>query len=120
MTTTCNRLGAVLFTFAALASLSVASIARDQIVIRAGQLLDGKGGAARNAVIAVEGSRIASVGQAAPPRMHYDFTRLTVMPGMIDTHVHLRALAQRVRGARLCHGRLHGRRARQPAHRSGF
>jgi imidazolonepropionase-like amidohydrolase len=45
----------------------------------------------RNAVVAVEGSRIAKVGDGAAETATYDFPRFTVMPGMIDAHVHIGA-----------------------------
>lgn len=57
------------------------------IVIKAGTLLDGKGGTARNASIVVEGATIARVGTQAG-EVTYDLTGLTIMPGWIDTHVH--------------------------------
>jgi imidazolonepropionase-like amidohydrolase len=58
------------------------------IVIKAGTLLDGKGGTLRNTSIVVEGERIARIGAQASP-VTYDLTGLTVMPGWIDTHVHI-------------------------------
>src|SRR5262245_4667951 len=58
------------------------------ITIRAGLLLDGKGGSQRNASVVVQGSKIQSVSSnAANPT--YDLSKLTVLPGMIDTHVHI-------------------------------
>jgi imidazolonepropionase-like amidohydrolase len=62
------------------------------IVIRAGRLLDGRGGVRRNVSIVVDGSTIATVGRegaAATEAPTYDFSRLTVLPGLIDTHVHI-------------------------------
>src|SRR5262245_1763546 len=58
------------------------------IVIRAGELIDGKGGVQRNVTIVVEGTKIKSIG-ASNQKPTYDFSTVTVMPGMIDTHVHL-------------------------------
>ena len=58
------------------------------ITIRAGTVLDGKGGVVRNAVLVVRGSKIERVGPASGPAT-YDFQRLTVLPGMIDVHVHI-------------------------------
>ena len=68
-----------------------ALVAAQTIVIRAGQLIDGKGGVSRDMVIAVEGNRIAGISPAplTNARVTYNLERLTVMPGMIDTHVHL-------------------------------
>ncbi len=61
------------------------------IVIQAGTLMDGKGGVARNVSIQVEGARIARLGPTAPDKtaLVYDLKGLTVLPGWIDTHVHL-------------------------------
>jgi imidazolonepropionase-like amidohydrolase len=58
------------------------------MTIKAGNLLDGKGGRLTNAAVVVEGSRIVKVGPAGPQET-YDLERLTLLPGMIDTHVHL-------------------------------
>lgn len=58
------------------------------IVIRAGMLLDGKGGAQRNADIVIQGSKIVKIdSQATTPT--YDLRSLTILPGLIDTHVHI-------------------------------
>ena len=51
-------------------------------------LLDGKGGTLKNQQIVIDGSRIRSVGAGKAPAT-YDLRGLTVMPGWIDTHVHL-------------------------------
>jgi imidazolonepropionase-like amidohydrolase len=59
------------------------------IVIRAGRLLDGKGGAIRKATIVVRGTRIEKVEANSKQPPGYDLSRLTVMPGWIDTHVHM-------------------------------
>src|SRR3954464_7048942 len=58
------------------------------ITIRTGRLLDGRGGAPRNVVIRIEGGRIVSVGQSAGPVTH-DLSKYTLLPGFIDTHVHI-------------------------------
>ena len=59
-----------------------------QIILRTGTLLDGKGGVLHDRDVVIEGSRIVAVrsehGQAT-----YDLRALTLMPGWIDTHVHL-------------------------------
>src|SRR5436305_1015616 len=52
------------------------------IVIRAGELIDGKGGVTRNVTIVVEGSKIKSIGPSNQ-KPTYDFSTVTVMPGMI-------------------------------------
>jgi imidazolonepropionase-like amidohydrolase len=63
-----------------------------QIVIDAGTVIDGKGAVLRNQRIVIEGSRIRSIGASpaaggiAPT---YNLNSMTIMPGWIDTHVHL-------------------------------
>jgi imidazolonepropionase-like amidohydrolase len=58
------------------------------IVIRAGMLLDGKGGALRSVDIVVQGSKIVKIAsQTGTP--NYDLRKLTILPGLIDTHVHI-------------------------------
>src|SRR5690348_18283132 len=59
------------------------------IVLRASTLLDGKGKTLHNTVVVVQGGKIVSVGEAAPKgAITYDLSRLTVLPGWIDAHVH--------------------------------
>jgi imidazolonepropionase-like amidohydrolase len=73
----------------ALILASSITFAQDQpIVIQAGTLLDGKGGVQRNVSIVVKGSKIEKIGGAAGKPTH-DLRKLTVLPGMIDTHVHI-------------------------------
>ena len=74
------------------ALLVLASTGRAQekpIVIRAGTVLDGKGGVARGTTVQVEGPRITRVGTAGVPAVTHNLQDLTVLPGWIDTHVHL-------------------------------
>jgi imidazolonepropionase-like amidohydrolase len=75
----------------ALIGMSSLASAQQPITIRAGTVLDGKGGVQRNAVVAVEGGRIVKVGDGAAETATYDFPRFTVLPGMIDAHVHIGA-----------------------------
>lgn len=71
------------------ASLLVCAVALSQpIVIKTTTILDGKGHILRNKEIVVEGSRITRVADAHSKPV-YDLSGLTVMPGWIDTHVHL-------------------------------
>ncbi len=67
--------------------LAVAASAQS-VVIKTSTILDGKGGVLHNKMIVVEGGRIARVADASG-NATYDLTGLTVMPGWIDTHVHL-------------------------------
>jgi imidazolonepropionase-like amidohydrolase len=73
-----------------LLSLLVAGavFAQDRVVIQAGTLLDGKGAVLKNRRIVVEGGRIVSVGPGSG-KADYDLSAMTVMPGWIDTHIHL-------------------------------
>jgi len=58
------------------------------IVLETSTILDGKGGVLKDQQIVIEGARIQAVtpGHA---RVTYDLRGLTVMPGWIDTHIHL-------------------------------
>jgi imidazolonepropionase-like amidohydrolase len=62
--------------------------AQTPITIRAGSLIDGKGGSQRNVTIVVDGAKIQRIG-AAEGTPTYDLSHLTVLPGLIDTHVHI-------------------------------
>ena len=58
------------------------------VTIRAGRLLDGRGHEQRNVVLTIEGDRITAIGQKSGPVTH-DYSSLTLLPGFIDTHVHI-------------------------------
>lgn len=62
--------------------------AQGSIVIQTSTILDGKGGVLKDRQIIVEGGEIRSVA-AGPLKPDYDLRGLTVMPGWIDTHIHL-------------------------------
>jgi imidazolonepropionase-like amidohydrolase len=73
------------------ALMSAPSIATaQQTAIRAGALIDGRGGIQRNVVIGIEGTRIAKI-ESGSARANYDLSQLTVLPGLIDAHVHIGA-----------------------------
>ena len=74
----------VSFAAALLAALAMAQ----PLVIKTTTLIDGKGRVLRNQEIAIDGGRIARVGDAKQ-KPNIDLSGLTVMPGWIDTHVHL-------------------------------
>ncbi|HUI80214.1 MAG TPA: amidohydrolase family protein [Bryobacteraceae bacterium] len=77
------------FTKTALIAACLAAALRGQpITIRAGTLLDGKGGVFRNTTVVIEGSRISKI-DASLKNATYDLSSLTVMPGWIDTHTHI-------------------------------
>src|SRR5437867_10870422 len=91
----CNRLEETIersiWLFVALASLMLSIPIAGQerpITIRAGIILDGRGGVIRNASIVVQGSKIVKIDpNAVNPT--YDLRSLTILPGLIDTHVHI-------------------------------
>ena len=59
------------------------------IVLKASTILDGKGKVLHNTILLIEGGKIASVGGTAPQgATTYDLSKLTILPGWIDAHVH--------------------------------
>jgi imidazolonepropionase-like amidohydrolase len=59
------------------------------ITIRAASAFDGRGRSVPNATVVVRGGKIVSVESAATGAATYDLRGLTLLPGLIDTHVHL-------------------------------
>jgi imidazolonepropionase-like amidohydrolase len=59
-----------------------------RIVIQTSTILDGKGGVLKDQQIVIEGSEIRIVAPGTA-KADYDLRGLTVMPGWIDTHIHL-------------------------------
>jgi imidazolonepropionase-like amidohydrolase len=58
------------------------------VTIRARQVIDGRGGALNNATVSIKNGKIVSVGSASgAPTI--DLGNLTLLPGLIDTHVHI-------------------------------
>ena len=62
------------------------------ISIRAARVLDGRGGAWEHAVIEIAGSQITKIEQRSGA-VTYDLGNTTVLPGLIDVHVHMLATA---------------------------
>src|SRR5947199_2773555 len=58
------------------------------VTVRASPVLDGRGGVMHSTTLVIAGSRIARLDPAIATAT-YDLRRLTIMPGGIDTHVHL-------------------------------
>ena len=86
-----QALAAGLLTVVALAATAGGQQSPNQVVIRAGHLLDVRTGKLlANQTIVVEGERIVSIGAAAPAGAKViDLPSATVLPGMIDVHTHL-------------------------------
>ena len=59
------------------------------VVIRAGRLIDGRGGMTNGATITVVAGKISAVGAARAQPVTYDLSRYTVLPGLIDGHDHV-------------------------------
>ena len=72
-----------------LIAIALAMQGPSEITIRAGTLLDGRGGTRSNVDIVVVGDRIKAIRPAAKTRPTHDLSAYTVMPGGIDTHVHI-------------------------------
>lgn len=65
---------------------------RAPLTIRAGTLLDGRGGVQRDVVLTIDGSRITRIAPWRPGAVvSWDLSERTVLPGLIDTHVHIDA-----------------------------
>ncbi|MGZ8831093.1 MAG: amidohydrolase family protein, partial [Thermoanaerobaculia bacterium] len=71
--------------------LLASSALGDPIVIRAARLIDGRGHVYPFAAVIVEGNRIVRIEKnaASPRRADYNLGNATLMPGGIDTHVHI-------------------------------
>jgi imidazolonepropionase-like amidohydrolase len=63
----------------------------DAIVLNVGRVLDGRGGEMGPSSVVVEGGKISAVapGAASGGAVLYDLTEFTLLPGLIDTHVHI-------------------------------
>jgi imidazolonepropionase-like amidohydrolase len=67
---------------------SFAAAQEEAITLKASALIDGRGGVTENALVVIEGSKIARIGGEPKGTVH-DLSRLTLLPGLIDTHVHI-------------------------------
>lgn len=87
------RRSVLLLLLFACASSALAQAGPKRSAIRAGRLIDGRGGAPiPDALILIEGDKITSVtaGGAPPPGVEViDLSKSTVLPGLIDTHTHI-------------------------------
>jgi imidazolonepropionase-like amidohydrolase len=60
------------------------------VTIHADRVLDGRGGVMTDATIVVEGGKITRIDKGAPAGgATYELAGMTVLPGLIDAHVHL-------------------------------
>ena len=61
---------------------------QERVTLRAARLLDGRGGVVTNPVVVMDGGSIQTI-RSQSGDVDYDLTDLTVLPGLIDTHVHV-------------------------------
>ena len=61
----------------------------EPVTLRAGLLLDGGGGQLRDAVVTIRDGRIEKVAPSRGEPVTWDLGDRTVLPGLIDAHVHL-------------------------------
>ena len=66
-----------------------AAVCGQTITIRAGTVLDGKGGIQKNVRLTIQGSKILRAEPGGTGAVDYDLSSFTLMPGWIDTHIHL-------------------------------
>jgi imidazolonepropionase-like amidohydrolase len=83
-----------LLAFAVLAGTSstLVSAQSPAVTLAAGTLLDGRGGRQTDVVLTVENGKITAIaprGSAPASASTFDLSRLTVLPGLVDTHVHI-------------------------------
>ena len=76
----------------AIALFSVVSLNAQQnsttTTLRAARIIDGRGAVTNNGTVTIRDGKIVSIGQAGgTPTI--DLGNLTLMPGFIDTHVHI-------------------------------
>ena len=70
--------------------LASSAIAQDQpITIKAAAAFDGRGRVVPDAIVTVQRGRIVGIATGGAAPATYDLRGLTLLPGLIDTHVHL-------------------------------
>jgi len=82
------KLKVLLCAIAITAAVSSLSAQTTPIVVKAGTLIDGKGGTQSNVAIVIQDSKIVRI-EPARAGATFDLSTQTVMPGFIDTHAHL-------------------------------
>jgi imidazolonepropionase-like amidohydrolase len=84
-----TRIVALLEVAAVFVAVSTTSAQSGAITIRAASAFDGRGRSVPNATVVVQGGKIVSVESGRTGAATYDLRGLTLLPGLIDTHVHL-------------------------------
>lgn len=71
-------------------SVAVSAAAQQDLTLKAARVIDGRGNVLSNRDIVVDDGAIVRVSEHGPQAAHdYDLTGFTVLPGLIDTHVHI-------------------------------
>ncbi|MGE0040763.1 MAG: amidohydrolase family protein [Vicinamibacterales bacterium] len=84
------KIAPLLVALALAGAIAVPAAAQDQpVTIRAASAFDGKGASIDRPVITVQRGRIVAIEPGRPGPVTYDLGELTLLPGLIDTHVHL-------------------------------
>jgi imidazolonepropionase-like amidohydrolase len=68
---------------------SPVSAQTEAVIIRAQSALDGRGRSVPDAAVVVQGGKIISVASGRAGAATYELRGLTLLPGLIDTHVHI-------------------------------
>jgi dihydroorotase len=69
--------------------LAMLAVAQYDLVLQGGRVIDPKNNVDRVADVAIQGGRIAAIGEGLPGTKNLDVKGLIVTPGLIDIHVHL-------------------------------
>ena len=78
------------FVVFAIALAGLSAQAPRTVTILADRLLDGRGGSLRHSRVTVTGDKIVEVvGDSSEREATYNLSRFTLLPGLIDTHVHI-------------------------------
>ncbi len=72
----------------AVAVIACVQLDAKEVVIRARRVIDGRGAIIRDAAVVVDGSKIVRIDKN-PKSADYDLGKRTLMPGGVDTHVHI-------------------------------
>lgn len=73
---------------ALLLAVSTAEAQTPALRIHSMRAIDGRGHVLRDVTVVVEGGKIARIERSSRGRADYDLGRLTLLPGLIDAHVH--------------------------------
>ncbi len=71
------------------APLGGTAVSQEPITVFAGRILDGKGNQYKNASVVIDNGRIIRIEPRPVDHATFSFPKGTVLPGLIDVHVHL-------------------------------